>query len=291
MERSGVAEPILLGRPDVIERRVAELGLRFRPTVVDPQTSDRLEAYADELYRLRRRKGLTRTRARRMVEEPNIFGMMMVHTGDADCFLGGLDDEYPAVVRPALQLIGRRPGVETVAGVYLVIARDRAYFFADGLVNIDPNADRIADIAILTADFVRTLGIEPNIATVSFSNFGSVRHPEAEKMRLAVDIVRDRRPDLCIDGEMQADTALAAEIVDDRYSFSRVRAANVLIFPNLDASTAAFKVLSRLGEGDVVGPALVGTNASVHPLHPASEVRDINRMAALAVLTAAHNRG
>jgi malate dehydrogenase (oxaloacetate-decarboxylating)(NADP+) len=173
-----------------------------------------------------------------------------------------------------------------VAGVFIVISQERAHFFADGLVNIDPGPQELAEIAILTADFAQELDIEPHIAMLSFSNFGAVRHPEAEKMRKAVQIVRERRPDLCIDGEMQADTALSAEIASERYPFSRVRDANVLIFANLDAATSAFKLLSRLGDADVIGPVLVGMNRSVHPLHPGAEVRDIIRMTALAAVEA-----
>jgi len=167
-----------------------------------------------------------------------------------------------------------------------VISRDRAYFFADGLVNINPSSSDLADIAILTANFAYGLDIEPHIAMVSFSNFGSVQHPEAEKVRKAVQIVRERRPDLNVDGEVQADIALAGDIMEERFPFSQVRNANVLIFPNLDAANASWKLLSRLGETQVIGPILVGTNKSVHALQPSAEVRDILRMTSLAVVAA-----
>jgi malate dehydrogenase (oxaloacetate-decarboxylating)(NADP+) len=221
-----------------------------------------------------------------MARSPNVFGLMMVKTGKADAFLSGLTYDYPSVIRPALQLIGTRPGVSLVAGVYMIIARDRAYFFADGLVTIEPGPEEVAEIAIVTADFVQSLNIEPRIAMLSFSNFGSVKHPAATKMRQAVEIVRHRRPDLAVDGEMQADVALSPEVVDELFPFSQVRDANVLIFPNLDAANIAFRLLFRLGQGDIVGPVLVGTAKSVHPLNPTEGARDILRMAALAVVGA-----
>ena len=168
----------------------------------------------------------------------------------------------------------------------MVIARDRAYFLADGLVNIDPGPQELADIAILTADFAQGLDIEPHIALLSFSNFGTVRHPQTDKVRRAVQIVHERRPDLNVDGEMQADTAISRAIADERYPFSAVRDANVLIFPNLDAANTSHKLLSALGHVDVIGPALLGLNRSVHPLQPTSGVTDILRMTALAVVQA-----
>lgn len=289
IERDGTAEPLLLGRRDVIEQRIADLGLRFKPEIIEIESSPRLDEYAEEIYRLRQRKGVTRTRAEGMVRAPHIFGMMMVHMNDADALLAGLTYDYPAILRPALQLIGTRPGVSTVAGVFMVIAHERAYFFADSLVTIDPTAEQLAGIAILTADFVSSLDIEPHVALLSFSNFGSVRHPAPEKVRRALAIIREQRPDLEVDGEMQADTALSPELIDGRYPFSRVRNANVLIFPNLDAANASVKLLSQLGDVEVIGPVLLGTQRSIHPLQPLSQVRDILRMTTLAVVQAQEN--
>jgi len=286
MVQDGIGRPILLGRRDLIHRQIDTLGLRFRPDVIHVDESARLETYAEEIYRLRQRKGVTRRQAQDMARTPSIFGMMMVQMGDADVSLAGLGSDFPSVIRPALQLIRTRPGVSSAAGVLLVISRDRAYFFADGLVNINPSSSDLADIAVLTADFACGLDIDPHIAMVSFSNFGSVQHPEAEKVRKAVQIVRERRPDLNVDGEVQADIALAGDIMEERFPFSQVRDANVLIFPNLDAANASWKLLSRLGETEVIGPILVGTNKSVHALQPSVEVRDILRMTSLAVVAA-----
>lgn len=286
LERDGIAHPTLLGRPEVVSAVVADLGLNYTPHVIDPVESPLGSPYADEIYRLRQRKGVTRARSREMARTPNVFGLMMVRAGDADAYLTGLSTEYPAVLRPILQLVPLRPGVSTVAGVFIVIAENHVYFFADGLVNIDPDEEEMAEIAILTADFARNFDIAPRVALVSYSNFGSSQHPDAVKVRRAAELVRERRPDLPVDGEMQVDTALTARIVDERYPFSRVRAANVLIFPNLDASTSAFKALAELGGASVLGPVLLGPSRSVHPLQPTTDARSIVLLAALAAVEA-----
>ncbi len=286
LEHEGVAEVVLLGRREIIEQRLAVLGLDIQSTVIDPLHSSDLEAYAEEVYRLRQRHGITWKRAQEMVREPNIFGLMMVRTGMADGFLSGLTYEYPAVVRPILELIRTRPGASTMAGAYLVIARGRVYIFADGLINIDPEATQLAEIAIVTADFARQLDIDPHIAMISFSNFGSLRHPGSEKVREAVRLVRERRPDLNVDGEMQADTALSSQIMEEYYPFSRVRGANVMIFPSLDAANSSLKVLSQLGDVEVIGPIIVGAAKPVQVLQHGFGPRDIQRIAAIAAVEA-----
>lgn len=286
LEREGIASPILLGRPEIIATRISELGLQFAPEVVNPSTSPLRRHFTDQLYHLRQRKGITRHHAEEMVRSPNIFGLMMVKTGQADGFLSGLTFDYPAVVKPILQIIRTRPGAALMAGVYMVLAHNRAFFFTDGLINIDPSAEDLAEIAILTADFVRELDIDPHIAMISFSNFGSVPDDDSLRVRQAVSIVEARRPDLNVDGEMQADTALNRAIVDEYYPFSRVREANVLVFPNLDAANSSIKVLSQLGEVDVIGPILIGASKSVQVLQHAVDVRSIVRLTAVAVVDA-----
>jgi malate dehydrogenase (oxaloacetate-decarboxylating)(NADP+) len=286
MERDGVAEPILLGRPDVIERRMEEMDIRLQPLIVNPEESPLRDTYAEEIYRLRQRKGVTRERAQQMVADRNVYGLMMVRQGEADGFLSGLTYEYTHVVRPILELVRTRPGASTMVGVYLIIARGRLYFFADGLINIDPDSGSLAETAILTADFARQLDIEPHIAMISFSNFGSLRTPASLKVRQAVQIVRERRPDLNVDGEMQADTALSSEIAGDYYPFSEISGANVLVFPGLDTANATVKVLSQLGDLDVIGPVILGASKSVQVLQHGSQLRDIMRMTALAVVGA-----
>ncbi len=286
IEEEGIGKVILLGRPEVIRERIQELGLHYQPCVVTPGASEYDERYAEALYQLRQRRGVTRRLAAQLIQQPNYFGAMMVYQGDADAFISGLTYSYPEVLRPALQIVHTQEGVRRVAGLYIMIVRDRVYFFTDATVNIDPNAEELAEIAIMAADLAREFDIEPRIAMLSFSNFGSTRHPFSEKVREAVEIVRERRPDLCIDGEMQADTAVVPEIVEERYPFSRVRDANVLVFPDLEAANVAYKLLHRLGGAEAIGPILMGTGKPVHVLQTGDEVKDIVRIAAIAVVDA-----
>jgi malate dehydrogenase (oxaloacetate-decarboxylating)(NADP+) len=286
LDHESIAVPILLGRPAVIAQTLADLGLDFHPQIIDPDQSPLLPRFTAEIYDLRQRKGIIRERAAELARAPNAFGLMMVRDRLADTLLSGLTYDYPAVLRPILQLLGTRLGVCTVCGVFIVIFGSHIYFFADGLVNIDPTADQLAEIAILTSDFAQSCGIPPQIALVSLSNFGSVRHPAVDKVRRALNLIRTRRPDLTVDGEMQVDIALSAHAAAERYPFSTVRGANVLIFPNLDASTAAFKALAELGEAYVVGPVLLGATHSAHLLQPGADVHSIVLMAALAAVEA-----
>jgi len=286
VRQEGIGHPILLGRPDVIARQIEELGLEFEPEVVDPARSPRREAYAEALYRQRQRKGVTRQRAQELIVQPNYFGAMMVRQGDADAFISGLTSNYPEVLRPALQVVGTREGVRRVAGMYIMLINDRVYFFTDATVNIEPSAEDLAEIAILAADAARAFNVEPRVAMLSFSNFGSTRHPLSEKVRRAVEIVRERRPDIAVDGEMQADTAVVPEIIEERYPFSRVKDANVLVFPSLEAANVAYKLLDRLGGAETIGPVLMGMGKPIHVLQAGDAVEEIVRIAAVAVLDA-----
>ena len=290
IERTDVAVPILLGQPEIVRAQISELGLSCNPEVIRVEDSPHLETFAREIYRLRQRKGVTLDRARELARSPNVFGLMMVKMGEADTFLSGLTYDYPSVIRPALQLIGTLPGVSTVAGVFMVINQHEAYFLSDGAGNSSPDSSALAEIAILTADSASELGIEPRIGMLSFSNFGAVNHAETLKVRQAVTYVQERRPELCVDGEMQADVALSRRVIEERFPFSALRDANVLIFPNLDAANSSYKLLSQLGEADVVGPVLVGMNKSVHALQPSADLREVLRMTALAVVGAQKSR-
>jgi len=281
-----IALPILLGRPDVINRELDRLGLECCAEVVDPETFDRREAYAETYYALRQRHGVTLQDARQLMRQPNILAPMMVKLGDADAALSGLAHHYPDVIRPALQIHHTAPGTRLVAGVYIMIVNDRPYLFTDATVNIEPSSEDLADIACLAAEFARKLGLEPRVALLSFSNFGSTRHPHADKVRRAVELVRGRCPGLAVDGEMQADTAVVPEIVDERFPFSQVRDANVLVFPSLDAANVAYKLLARLGGAETIGPILLGMGAPVHVLQAGDDVRDIVDIAAVAVMDA-----
>ncbi len=285
----GIAQPVLLGNEAVIRERMASLRVTAdHVTIVDPSASPDFDSYAEEFYKLRQRKGVTRTEAHKLMRNRNSFAAMMVRRGEADVMIAGLTQHYPDTIRPALEVIPVREGLRRVAGVYLVITRKGdLYFFADATVNIEPTSEDLAEIAIGAAGMAERFSIQPRVAMLSFSNFGSTRHPLAEKVRRAVDIVRRQAPDLMIDGEMQADTAVAPEIIEQTYPFSTLRGgANVLVFPNLEAGNIAYKLLARLGEAEVIGPLLVGLSKPVHVLQRGAEVNDVVNVAAVAVVDA-----
>jgi len=216
----------------------------------------------------------------------NIFGPMMVLKGEADAFISSLTNEYPEVIRPALQIFHTREGVNRAVSLYLMIVDDRVYIFADAPVNIDPSAEYLAEPACLAADFARHLEIEPRIAMLSFSNFGNTQHPLSEKVRRAVEMVRAKKLDLVMDGEMQADTPVVREIIEERYPFIQVKDAIILVFPSLESADIAYKLLSRLGNAKAIGPILLGLDAPNHLLQTGDEVVDIVHIAAVAVMDA-----
>ena len=231
---------------------------------------------------------MTRTEAAQLVRNPVTFGTLMLRLGHADALIGGLTTHYPDTIRPALQVIEPRHGLHKVAGVYVLISpKGDLYFLADATVNIEPGPEDLAEIAIQAAEKARRFDQEPRIAMLSFSNFGSTRHPLAAKVRRAVELVRERAPALMIDGEMQADTAVVPQIIDETYPFSTLKGgANVLIFPNLEAGNIAYKLLHRLGGAELIGPLLTGLSKPVHVLQRGSEVNDIVQVAAVAVVDA-----
>jgi malate dehydrogenase (oxaloacetate-decarboxylating)(NADP+) len=286
MAEEGIGTPILLGRPNVVKQRIKELGLAFEPRVIDPQPSAEFDAYSRSLFELRQRKGITPTRAQALMRRRSYFGPMMVEQGDADAYISGLTHNYPDIIRPALEIIGTSEDTHKVAGMYIMIARNKVYFFADTTVNIDPSAEDLAEIACMAAEAATRFDIDPRVAMLSFSNFGSTRHPMSDKVRQATEILRARRPDLKVDGEMMADTALVPDIVDELYSFSQVKSANVLVFPSLDAANIAYKLMQRMGGAEAIGPVLLGMNKPVHVLQRGDEVRSIVNIAALAVIDA-----
>ncbi len=281
-EKIGV--PVLIGSRNTIEKQLKQLGLDYKPEVVDPADFKRIGEYEAAYYELRNRKGLTMMDAVKKVREPNIFGSLMVKLNDADAFVSGLTYDYPEVIRPALQVHHTAKSVARAAGVYIMIMEDRVYLFTDATVNIEPTSEDLAEIACLAADFAKQLEIEPRVAFLSFSNFGSTPHPLSEKVRRAVQLTRERCPDLAVDGEMQADTAVVPEIVDQRYPFSAVKDANVLVFPSLESANIAYKLLARLGKAKAIGPILLGMGAPVHVLQTGDEVNNIVQIAAVAVM-------
>jgi malate dehydrogenase (oxaloacetate-decarboxylating)(NADP+) len=282
----GIGHPILLGRNDVVCDQLEQLGLDCDLEVIDPANAEIRGELAAELYRRRERKGITEQHSRRMVQNPNFFGPLMVAKGYADAFVSGLTYDYPDVIRPALQIFHTKDGSKRAAGAYLIIVEDHVYIFTDATVNIDPSAEDLAEAACLAAEFAEELEIEPRVALLSFSNFGSTRHPLSDKVHQAVKLIRAKRPDLQVDGEMQADTAVVPEIVEKRYPFSKVRDANVLVFPSLESANIAYKLLTRLGNAQAIGPILLGIDAPIHVLQTGDEVADIVRIAAVAVMDA-----
>ena len=284
----GIAEPILLGNPENIARIARENAIPIADIVIeDPATSPRREQYAEYLWRRRQRKGLSMGEAHQLLYNGNYFGSVMVAHGDADALVSGVNMHYPETIRPALQVIGVHPKAEVVSGLYMLVFDTHVIFCGDTTVNIDPTAEQLAQIAFSAGRIVRTLGITPRIAMLSFSNFGSVRHPEAEKVARAVQLLRQRDPSIVVDGEMQADTALDQDLLRSAYPFSVLsERANVLIFPNLSAGNIAYKLLNHLGGATAIGPILVGMNRPVHVLERGAEVQDIVNMAAVAVMDA-----
>jgi malate dehydrogenase (oxaloacetate-decarboxylating)(NADP+) len=283
-----IAHPILLGRSAVVEKRFAELGFEdMRPQVVDPAQFPRLEAYVQEFYRLRRRGGVTLGLAREQMLNPNYFGAMMVHMGDADGFVAGVSQYYTDTIRPALQIIKTRPNVRRVAAVSIIITKKDVYFFADTHVNIDPTAEDLAEIAVLAAEVALEFNIEPRVAMLSFSNFGSNHHPQSEKMRRAVELALEKNPELIVEGEMMADTALVPELMEEEYPFSQLKGgATVLIFPDLASAHIAYKMMMRIGGAESLGPILMGLSRPVHVLQRGATVEEIVNMAAIAVVDA-----
>jgi malate dehydrogenase (oxaloacetate-decarboxylating)(NADP+) len=287
----GVAIPVLVGRPSQIRAKAEALGVSLEGVeIVNPlEEHEMRERYALAHHQRRLRKGTTLADARdRMLRSLNFAGMM-VREGDADAMVAGIESTYPETIRPALSLVGRAEGVEHVAGLYMIALPDRRLlFFADTTVNIDPDVDTVVEIALLSARFVRDLQIEPRVALLSFSNFGSAPHPFSVKMARAVEKIRGLDPTLEVDGEMQADTALNVGITREFFPFSNLRgAANVLVFPNLGAANIAYKLMGQIGGAEVIGPILLGMRRPVHALQRGSTVQDAVNLITIASVDAA----
>jgi len=282
----GIAKPILIGNPARIREVAEELAVNLgdRVEIVHPQTDPRLARYADALAERRARRGVTRADAlKTLMRARTHFGMVMVYCGDADGCVSGLTTSYPETIRPALQIVGVRKNVKRAAGTYIVITQHDVKFLADTTVNIEPDAETLAETAILTAEFVQELGIDPRVGMLSFSNFGDAPHPSSRRMARATEIVKQRWPDLMIDGEMQADIALD-ENLRAPFPFSTLKgSANVLIFPNLDAGNIAYKLLGSTAKADVIGPIVLGLRRPVNVLQRGATVDTIVHIAALTV--------
>ncbi len=285
----GIARPILIGNPEVIKNIADENGYDLTGVeIVNPYDYSDIQQFVDVYYALRQRKGITyRVAERHMRTRPNFFGAMMVHLNKADCMISGLTSHYPKTVRPALQIIGRDKRYNKVSGLYILNTKKGVYFLADTTVNIEPSANDISDIAIQASEFVKNFDITPRVALLSYSNFGSAPGAQPSKMVEALRIIKSKVPELLIDGEMQADTAVMSDIIQETFPFSPLKdGANVLIFPDLDAGNIAYKLLVRIGGAHPIGPILLGLSKSVHVLQIGAEVNEILDMVAIAVVDA-----
>ena len=288
----GVAYPILLGDPERIRATAAanKIDIEEFP-IVDPRSAEheeRRKRYTEIFFQKRQRRGFNQYESQKIMRDRNYFGCMMVETGEADAMISGLTKNYPDTIRPAIEIIGTEEGVKKIAGMYLMLTKKGPLFLADTTVNFNPTAEELADIALLAAKEVRHFNLVPRIAMLSYSNFGTSNSPEARLVAKATEIVKQKDPDLIIDGEMQASVALNNEILRDNYPFSSLvdQEVNTLIFPNLAAGNIAYNILKELGAADAIGPILLGMKKPVHVLQLGSSVRNIYNMALVAVIDA-----
>ena len=288
----GIAYPILLGDPVKINAIAEEHNIDLTDIPIIDSRSDEMEAkrefYGELFFKKRQRKGFNHYESIKIMKDRNHFGCMMVETGDADAMLSGLTKNYAEAIRPALQIIGTEEGVKKIAGMYLLLTKRGPIFLADTTVNFNPNAEELADIAMMVAKEVRNFNITPRIAMLSYSNFGSSDSEEAKIVAEATRILKQRNPSLIVDGEMQASMAFNKEILKDNYGFSDLvdEDVNVLIFPNLTSGNVAYNLLREIGGADAIGPILLGLKKPVHVLQLGSSVRSIINMALVAVVDA-----
>jgi len=284
--REGVCEPILLGNAQRIKEAIKSLKLTHLDdiTIITPSQSEHREEYSQSFWKLRQRRGLTKEQAFSLMKNENYFGSMMVQKEAVDGLLSGVTQSYPDTIRPFLEIVGARKNMR-IAGVYMMLFKDKIFFFADTTVNIEPSASDLADIAICAAEEARFFDVEPKVAMLSFSNFGSNNHPLSVKVREAVKMIKARRPDILVDGEMQADTAVVPEIVDETFPFCDIKGgANVLIFPDLQSANICYKLMQRVGGAEAIGPILVGMNKPINVLQRSADVDEIVNMAMITVL-------
>jgi malate dehydrogenase (oxaloacetate-decarboxylating)(NADP+) len=286
----GIGSPVLLGEEARIKEVAQELGLNLDGIeLIDPtQQESVLENYAATLTELRQHRGMTLAKAREAVKNQNMFASLMVRDGSADAVLGGLSTFYPETIRPALQVLPLEPGRTIVSSLYVVVLKGTPYFFTDCAVNIEPSSEELVEIAIAAVDAAREqFNRQPRVAFISYSDFGSAAGSEPERVRKAVDLFHHARPEIPAEGEMQADTAVVSELVRARCPGGMLdRAANVLVFPNLTAANASYKLLNRLGDAEVIGPILSGLSKAVHVLQRDAEVSDVVNLTAIAVADA-----
>ncbi len=283
-----IARPVLLGDPALIRLKIGDLGLSIPDVeIVDPTDESAHDGYLARLLTLRGRRGVAAVEGLAMLEDPTTFGLLMVEGGDVDGFVGGIDRHYPETLRPALSIVRTREGVTRACGIYVLMFESELLFLADTTVNIDPDAEALAEIARLTAQVARRFEVEPRVALLSFSNFGSVDHPHSRKVAQAVEILHRLEPSLMVDGEMQAQAALDPEFRAEAFPWSNLSGrANVLVFPDLQSGNLAYQLLTGLSGAEAVGPILAGMRRPVHVLQTGFDVDDVVTMTAIAVLDA-----
>lgn len=288
----GIAKPILLGNVKRITNMIAENNLDLAGVpIIDPRSRSEEQArhrFGDNLYDKRRRRGLTLYESRKLMQERNYFGASMVDTGAADALISGLTRKYPDTIRPALQVIGVAEGIRRIAGMYIIITKRGPFFFADTTVTVNPTVQDLVDITILTAETVKQFNVQPRIAMLSYSNFGSAEGEEVEKVQKAVEIMQKDYPGLIIDGEIQANFALNKRLMKEQFPFSELadKSVNTLIFPNLTSGNIAYKLMQEMGGAEAIGPILLGMRKAVHILQMGSSVPEIVNMVTIGVIDA-----
>jgi len=286
----GVATPILLGDKQKILELIEANELDMEGvTIIDPaEETAKTELYADYLYQKRQRKGITLYEAKKLLRDRNYFGACMVQFGEADALISGLTKNYIQTIRPALQIIGTEPGVDKVAGMYMMLTEKGPVFFGDTTVNVNPTLNELVDLTVLIDRSIKKFNIQPRIAMLSYSNFGSNEGEVPDKTREAVRLLHQNHPDILVDGDMQANFAMNPSLLKDNFSFSTLngQAANTLVFPNLASGNIAYKLIQELAGAEAIGPILLGMNKPVHILQFGSSVREIVNMVTIAVVDA-----
>ena len=287
----GIAEPILLGKKETILELKAELEFDADVQIIDTKATEskgQRTLYATKFWENRKRKGVTFYYAKAKMRERNYFGSMMVEVGDADGMISGYSRAYPTVVKPVFEVIGRASNVQKAATVNIMVTDKGPLFVADTSININPNAEELADIALMTANVAKTFGFDPVMAMTSYANFGSSNEPNAVKVRKAVEILHTKHPNLVVDGEIQMDFALNKELLQSQFPFSKLagKKVNTFIFPNLESANITYKLLKELNDADSIGPIMLGLRKSVHILQLGADVDEMVNMTAVAVIDA-----
>tara|TARA_Y100001933_G_C19006891_1_gene566985 strand:- start:3126 stop:4691 length:1566 start_codon:yes stop_codon:yes gene_type:complete len=292
----GVAIPVLLGKKNIIEDLMEEFAIELpNLEIIDPKSEeqkDKRVSYGKVFFENRKRKGFTEYEAIQIMRERNYYGSMMVEQGDADAMITGVTRSYRSCIKPAIQCVGLRKDVKLVSGMYILNTKRGPMFLADTTINLNPNADEIAEITVNVAQTIRKFNIVPKIALLSYSNFGSSSGEDADKMSKAVHILHEEHPNIIVDGEVQANFALDSELMNDKFSFSILanKQVNTLIFPNLSSGNISYKLLQQMTDGDAIGPILIGLNKSIHVMQLGASVREINNMVKIAAIHAQNKK-